>query len=150
MAQRQRGRTNRPHTGFAEVEGLAQLNRALSSIEPQLRKNLNKRMRAIAASVRDAVRRSMPRRSGRARGAVRSGQSITGAYVVSGKKEVPYTPWLDFGGTLRAVGGRRNEQRRPAIREGRYLYPTIHRLAPQTREQARQAIEETKADLGLD
>jgi hypothetical protein len=149
MAQRLVGRS-KSSSGFADVQGLEQLNRALSRIEPQLRKNLNKRMRLIAAKVRDAVRQSMPRRSGKARGAVRAGLSVTGAYVVSGKKEVPYTPWLDFGGTLRQVGGRRNTQHRPAIKGGRYVYPTIERLAPQTREQGRQAIEDTKAELGLD
>ena len=149
MAQRQRGRSNRPNTGFAEIQGLAELNLALSRIEPQLRKNLNKRMRAIAAEVRDAVRAVMPKRSGRARASVRSGVSITGAYIVSGKKEVPYVPWLDFGGTLRPTGGRKGLQRRPVIREGRYLYPTIARLAPKTRDAARQAIEDTKNELGL-
>jgi hypothetical protein len=149
MAQRQRGRSNRPTTGFAEVQGLAELNLALSRIEPQLRKNLNKRMRKIAADVRDAVRAEMPSRSGRARRSVRAGVSYTGAYVVSGKKEVPYVPWLDFGGTLKPVGGRKGEQRRPVIQGGRYLYPTIERRAPQTREAARQAIEDTKAELGL-
>lgn len=149
MASRQPGRNNRDRTGFAEVQGLAELNRALSQIDPQLRKNLNKRMRTIAAKVRDAVRREMPSRSGRARMSVRAGVSVNGAYIVSGKQETPYVPWLDFGGTLRPVGKRRNTQRRPVIHGGRYLYPTIERLAPQTREAARQALEETKNELGL-
>lgn len=136
--------------GGIDVEGLRELNLALSRIEPQLRKNLNGRFRKIAASVRAEVRNVMPRgKTGRARASVRSGVGVNGAYVAMGKKETPYVPFLDFGGTLKPVGKRRGTQVRPVVKGGRYLYPTLERNRDKTQAEAVAAIEETKRELGL-
>lgn len=135
--------------GGIDVEGLHELNLALSKIDPKLRSNLRKRLAKIAVAVRTDVRAAMPSRSGRARMSVRSGAGVNGAFVAMGKKETPYTPFLDFGGTLRPSGGRKGTQVRPIVKGGRYLYPTIARHREQTQAEAVAAIEETKRELGL-
>lgn len=151
MPNRSGTRTNRPTTGYGEVSvtGLVELQRALKQIDPDLQKELKGRLKRIGDKVRDRVRSKMPKRTGRARASVRSGATNTGAYVVHGKASTPYTPWLDFGGTLKATGGRRNVQHRPVLREGRYLYPSIEELAPETRAEALEAFQATARRLNL-
>lgn len=151
MPNRTVHRRNRPRTGYGEVSvtGLAELQKALKDIDPVLRKQLKGRLRKIGLLVKKRVQQKMPSRSGRARRAVKVGTTNTGAYVAHGSKSVPYTPWLDFGGMLLPTGARRNTQRRPVLREGRYLYPAIEEMSPQTRALALEAFEETKRELGL-
>jgi hypothetical protein len=133
-----------------EVEGLRELNLALSRIDPQLRKNLNKRLRKIAGAVRDDVRRAMPRgKTGKARASIRSDVGVNGAYVVEGKTQTPYVPWLDFGGVLKPTGKRKGTQSRPIVKGGRYLYPTVVAAQPRTQREATEAFEETRRELGL-
>lgn len=91
----------------------------------------------------------MPRKSGKAAGSVKAGVSGNNAYVQTGKKTVPYAAWLDFGGTLKPVGGRKNTIQRPRIQGGRYLYPAIEAMQPQTEREAAEAFDETARELGL-
>lgn len=136
--------------GGVQVEGLVELNRALRDIEPALQKELRGTFRRIGAKVRDKVRASMPSRTGKARSSVRSANSSAGTYIAAGKASVPYVGWLDFGGTLRPSGGRRNTAVRPIVRGGRYLYPAIEDMAPQLQREAVEAIEAVKNQLGLE
>lgn len=149
--QRVVGRRNRPSTGYGEVSvtGLVELQRALKQIDPVLQKKLKGRLKKIGTKVKQRVQSKMPVRSGRARRAVTTGVTNTGAYIKHGNKGAPYTPWLDFGGRLVPVGRRMNTQRRPVLREGRYLYPAIEEMAPVTRAEALAAFEETARELGL-
>jgi hypothetical protein len=107
------------------VHGFRELNRALKRVEPELQKELRTELRGIARTVAMKVRAKIPRRSGRAARSVRFGASARAAYVQHGDKAAPYVGWLDFGGTLRPTGGRKNTIRRPVVDGGRYLYPTI-------------------------
>ena len=133
-----------------EVEGLNKLRNALRDIDPKLQKKLRGRFKVIAEKVAESARATMPHRSGRAAASVRGGASTTTAYVVTGRKSTaPYAAWLDFGGTLKATGGRHNTQVRPRIKGGRYLYPAIKRMRPQLQREAVTAIEETGHGLGL-
>lgn len=91
----------------------------------------------------------MPRKTGKAAGSVKAGVSGNNAYVQTGKKTVPYAAWLDFGGTLKPVGGRKNTIQRPRIQGGRYLYPAIEQMRPQTEREAHEAFDETARELGL-
>lgn len=75
--------------------------------------------------VRKSVRNKRGRSTGRAEGSLRTVMSGNRVAIVGGKKRVPYYGWLDFGGRLRAQGGRRNEQYRPRKKKGRYIYPAI-------------------------
>lgn len=131
------------------VEGLKELRRALGQVDKQLPKNLRGRLKRIGDKVADRARQRMPKRSGRAASSVKAGVSGNNAYVQTGKKTVPYAAWLDFGGTLRPSGQRRGLQVRPRIPGGRYLYPAIEQMRPQTEREAREAFEETARELGL-
>lgn len=145
------GRRNRPSTGYGEIQvtGLVELQRALKNLEPEVQKHLKSRLKKVGELVKRRVQSKMPVRSGKARSSVRVGVTNTGAYVAHGKASAPYTPWLDFGGQLKPIGGRKNTQNRPVLREGRYLYPAIEETAPQTRAAALKAFEETAREVGL-
>lgn len=140
-----------PVSGSAvRVEGLAELRRALGGIDKALPKKLAKQLKAVGEKVAANARGRMPSRSGRARGSVKAGTSGNAAHVQGGKKTVPYFGWLDFGGTLKPTGGRRNTQHRPKLSKGRYLYPAIEQMQPEIESGAVEAFEDTKRELGLD
>ena len=139
-----------PTSGDAvHVEGLKELRRALGQIDPVLQKNLRSRFKVIGDKVAALARRLMPKRSGRAASSVKSGVSGNVAYVQGGRKTVPYYGYLDFGGTLKPTGKRRGTQERRRIPGGRYLYPAIERMRPQTMREAAEAFDETARELGL-
>lgn len=131
------------------VEGLAELRRALGRVSPELPKTLRAKLKPIGDRIAGRARSKMPKRTGRAAGSVKSGVSGNRAYVQIGKASVPYAAWLDFGGTLHPVGGRHGTQRRPMIPGGRYLYPAIGEMAPQTLQAAVEAFEDAARSAGL-
>lgn len=131
------------------VDGLKELRRALGRIDPSLQKTLRGRLKTIGDKVAGQVRARMPRRSGRAAGSVKSGVSGNSAYVQGGRKAVPYVGWLEYGGVLKPIGGRRNTISRPVARRGRYMYPVIDEMRPEITRDAVAAFEETKRELGL-
>lgn len=128
-----------------KVDGLAELRRSLGDISADARKDLTRAVRSVVNDARTEIQNEIaaahdnPRKkkaSLRAKRAVRTGlRGMTGwvGYAASN----PYVAWLDFGGTLKASpatkkGRRRQEIARPAIRGGRYAYPTVDRLRDQT------------------
>jgi hypothetical protein len=131
------------------VEGLKELRHALGQVDKQLPKNLRVRLKAIGDRVAAATRAKMPHGTGRAASSVKAGVSGNTAYVQEGKSAVPYVGWLDFGGVLAPSGGRRGTQNRPKVKGGRYLYPTVHEMRPETERQAAEAFDETARELGL-
>lgn len=132
------------------VEGLRELRKALGGIDKALPKSLAKKLKAIGEKVAANARGRMPSRSGRARASVKAGTSGNTAHVQGGRKTVPYFGWLEYGGTLKATGGRRNTQHRPRVSKGRYLYPAIDQMRPQIESEAVAAFDEVKRELGLD
>lgn len=143
---------SKPTTGraYLEIEGLTALNRALRDLDPELQKALRRSLREVATKARDRVRAVMPSRSGKARGSVRVGATSTSAYLQSGKAQVPYVPWLDFGGYLRPSGKRRGTQYRDIIRRGRYLYPTLDRMQPEITREVVDSVRTAARRVGLD
>lgn len=131
------------------VEGLAELRKALGQIDKQLPKDLRKRLKVVADEVADDARRRVPVKTGRARASVKSGVSGNRAYVQEGKAEVAYMGWLDFGGTLKPVGGRKNTIVRARPKGGRFLYPAVAAKKDRIVEGATQAFEDTARQLGL-
>lgn len=131
------------------VENLAQFRKALGAVDPALPKALRDKLKPIGERIATRARSGMPRRSGRAAGSVKSGVSGNRAYVQIGKAAVPYAPWLDFGGTLRPTGGRRNTIVRPKVQGGRYLYPAIEAMRTQTEHAASQAFDEAAREARL-
>ena len=131
------------------VEGLKELRAALGQVDKQLPKNLRGKLKVIGDKVAVKTRAKMPHRTGRAASSVKAGVSGNTAYVQEGKSAVPYVGWLDYGGRLSPSGRRHNTQARPRVKGGRYLYPTIHEMQPETERAAAEAFDETARELGL-
>lgn len=131
------------------IDGLRELNMALRQMGPQVRRAFNKEMRPVAQLVSNAVRAQVPVRSGAARGSVRP--STAGGYLAvrAGGAKAPYYGWLDFGGTLRPSGGRRNTQRRPVFKDGRWIYPTIRRQRGRVQSAAERVITDARRKANL-
>lgn len=122
------------------VEGLREFRRDLRRMDKALPVALRGELLKIGHKVAERAQSKMPVVTGRARGSVRAGVSGTNAYVAIGKKSVPYAAWLDFGGTLRPTGHRRNTIRRQPLRMGRYLYPAVEEMRPEVEVAAREAF----------
>lgn len=124
------------------VEGLAELRRALKTVDAELPKELRRSFLAVGTRIADDARRTVPVRSGRAARSVKAGVSGNTAYVQGGRKTVPYYGWLDFGGQLPSKrSGKRARAVRPRIKEGRYLYPAIRRNRDRTIKETAEALE---------
>lgn len=139
-----------PVSGDAvRVENLAQFRKALGAVDPALPKALRDKLKPIGENIATRARSTMPRRTGRAAASVRSGVSGNRAYVQIGKAAVPYAAWLDFGGTLKPSGRRHNTQVRPKVKGGRYLFPAIAAMRPETERAAAKAFDQAAREAGL-
>lgn len=116
------------------VDGLKELRQGLGTIGKEARLELVGGLREIAKDTAGGIRTRMrsdfgskPRRKGdrvRATSSVTQGVQGTSAWVGYHSRN-RYVGWLDFGGTLRPVGNRRNTIRRAIYRQGRYMYPEL-------------------------
>ena len=107
-----------------KIEGLNQFVRDLKGIDAELPKMVRKAFNTSTDLVVDDARPRIPRRSGRARGSVRSRSTQTFARITGGGAKAPHYPWLDFGGRV----GRRGSIQRPFLTEGRYIYRSYYDL----------------------
>lgn len=123
------------------VKDFSKLSRDLAKISPELRGEFRDELRPVAGQVASGVKTVMPVRTGAARGTVRPGVTNKGAYVKVGSKAVPYVGWLEFGGVLKPTGRRFNTQRRPVVKRGRYLRPTIDRYRDEINRAAIAAVD---------
>ncbi len=130
------------------VTGLSETRRNLKRVDIELPKQLGKELKAVAEIVVTDAKSRTPVRSGRARDSLRVTGGAT-VYINGGKAAVPYYAWLDFGGNLTAVGGRRNTQIRPFLKRGRLIYPAIDRNKAKVRAAAERAVADARraADL---
>jgi hypothetical protein len=101
-----------------KIEGLNQFVGNLKTIDAGLPKAVRRAFNEAADVVVDDASPRVPRRSGRARGSVRSRSTQRFARISGGGGKAPHYPWLDFGGRV----GRRGSARRPFLTEGRYIY----------------------------
>jgi len=108
-----------------EIKGLKELRRDLGRVEPELKKGFNQELKTVADVVVRDARSRVPVRTGAARDSIRAVSGGNAIFIKAGKARVPYYGWLDFGGVLERIGGRRNTQRRRKKKHGRYIYPAI-------------------------
>lgn len=131
-----------------EMKGLRELLAAMRTVAPEAKRVFQGELKAIGKMVADDTAADMPRRKGRARRSVKvkvvTRRGFEGVQISEGGDVAPYTPWLDFGGTVgrgrRSTArvtlhghGRVSVQRtgsrgtgsvtREYIKDGRYLYP---------------------------
>ena len=92
--------------------------------------------RDIADDVVTTVRGRVPHRTGAARSSYMVTMGSTGAEIAFGGERAPYVPWLEFGGKAGRSGASR-----PYVPGGRYLYPTIRRVAEDWEEEILRAID---------
>jgi hypothetical protein len=124
------------------VQNLAEVQAWLRQFEPRLVPALRDELkRAVNTTVKQAVVRRVPKRSGTAAASVRGGSGGNTVYIIAGSAKAPYFGWLDFGGYLRPTGRRRNTISRPKVTTGRYLYPGIAESGPVLVEAAGRAVD---------
>jgi hypothetical protein len=129
-----------------EVQGLAQLNRSLRQVSTDAPKGLRLALNEAAELLADRTRPQIPRRTGRAAASLKAKSTRTSARVSMGGRQAPYLPWLDFGGRT----GRGRSVKRPFLREGRYLYPTLAKFRPEIEAKLQAALQQVVRDAGLD
>lgn len=136
------------------VDGLKELRRDLKRAE-QLEdlRDLRDGLKAAAGVVADEARSRVPKRSGAAAGSIRATAGGNRAFVVGGKKKVPYYGWLDFGsrsprsGQSWSVGPWTNSGKGP--HKGRFIYPAIDAKDRQVVALIRDAVDKALNKLDL-
>jgi hypothetical protein len=103
------------------VTGMKELQRALRDLDGESQKEIRVALNQVAATVAQGAARRVAVRTGKARGTLRVMSSQTETRIAAGGRKAPYYGWLDFGGRI----GKDKSVRRPFVREGRYIYPTI-------------------------
>lgn len=142
------------------VAGLKEVEMALRRVDPELKKQLRQELKRaaepVAREARRRVARSIKNRSrstGKAERSLRVVLSYGNVYIVGGKASVPYFGWLDFGGTLKRTGERRNTQHRPIVRHagaaGRYVYPAIKVTRQEIVDGVERAVDDSLRKAGL-
>lgn len=108
------------------VANLGEVRRWFRTFEPDLVPVLRNNLKsAVERTTVPRIRGKVPQRSGAAASSVRAVSGGNTLYVKAGSSKVPYFGWLDFGGTLKPTGKRRNTQHRPKATAGRYVYPGV-------------------------
>lgn len=130
-----------------EVGGLAQLSRALKKIDAEAPKGLRMAFNTAADLLVEHVAPKIPVVSGRAKRSLKSRSTRTSARVSVGGKNARYFPWLDFGGEGRVKG---RPSKRPFIREGRYVYPTLREIRPKIEQALADGISAVVSGAGLE
>ncbi len=113
-----------------EFRGIKEFVSGLKAIDANLPKELRVAFLGVAVKVAGEVAAVFPHgATGRAAASVKPRAGPKGAGIAIGGGAAPYAPWLDYGGTVGkghkpGVGGS-GSVKRPFLKEGRYLYPTI-------------------------
>ncbi len=98
-----------------------------------------------AELVTESARPTVPVRTGRARGSLRTlflGDSVAAA---GGAVAVPYYGWLEFGGDA----GRNHSVHRDRVPDGRYLYPAYVREAAEVEALMVMGLLDAARDAGI-
>lgn len=156
------------------MPGLKELQSALRSVAPEAKRQFTTDLKAIGQLVQTDTQADMPRVTGKARRSVKvkvvARRGFEGVEISEGGGMAPYTPWLDFGGsvgrgrttTARVTigGGRVRVERggsrgsgavvRPYIKDGRYLYPAYYRRYDDMVKATLEAVRKATASAGLE
>ena len=135
-------------TDAIKIDGLAQFTRNLKKLDTDLPKALRMAFNGAADLIVSDTRAGMPSRTGKAKGSVKAKSTQTSARIAEGGNRAPYTPWLDFGGSV----GRARSIRRPFLKEGRYLYNAYfrHRDSGRIQEELSKALIDTARQAGVE
>lgn len=121
------------------VEGMKQLQRALKDLDGESQKEIRVALNRVADTVAQGAARRVPVRTGKARASLKAMSSQRETRVSAGGRKAPYYGWLDFGGRI----GKNKSVRRPFVKGGRYIWPTV----AANRDQLATAVETALVDL---
>jgi hypothetical protein len=137
-----------------QVNGLKDLRIALNQLETKMGPELRKQLNGVVSIIAEAARGKVPVVSGKAAGSIKPGSTQTAAQIKVGGSAAPYFPWLDFGGSTGRghVPGRAGSGaiKRPFLKDGRYIYPTLKERRPQIEAAVDDVIRGLAADAGFD
>ena len=133
-------------TDAVKIDGLAEFVRNLKKLDTDLPKALRVAFNGCADVVVNHARSSIPSKTGKAKGSVKSRSTQTASRVVGGSKTVPYYPWLDFGGRV----GKRGSVHRPFIKHGRYIYNAYFDNRDKYTELVEQALLDVARQAGIE
>ena len=133
--------------------GLSELRKAMRDAEAGSQKHLQVHFKAVATTVASAVAGEVPvGPSGKAAASVRARATATSAGIIAGGPSAPYFPWLEFGGSTgrgHVVGkGDSGAIKRPFIKAGRTIYPTIADMSDLIVEAANDGIGDALQEAG--
>lgn len=159
------------------MPGLADLSASLRRVAPETKAEFQRELREIGKMVQTDAQglMSFKRPTGKAKRSVKvkvvSRRGFEGVQISEGGPVAPYTPWLDFGGSVgrgrrssaRVTligGGRVQVQRtgsrgsgsvvRPYIKDGRYLYPAYYRRYDDMVKATLEAVRKAAQRAGLE
>jgi len=130
------------------VSGMAETQRSLKKLDPELSKAFRKEFLTIGKKIAADAKTEVPSVSGKARGSIRAGMKGQTPYVAGGKASVPYYGWLDFGsrtpksGQPRSVGPWKGSGSGP--KRGRFIYKAIDKNRAVIKAGAKEAFDKAK------
>ena len=119
-----------------DAGGVTHLEAQLAKMGSEVERALLNVSRDIADDVVMTVRQRVPYESGDASRSYTSAVTATGVDLSFGGAQAPYVPWLEFGGKAGRSGATR-----PYVPGGRYLYPTIRRVAEDWESEILKALD---------
>lgn len=138
--------------GKVEVKGVRELNKALRQVDSDLPKEMKVGFIRIAQRMVGFIQPRVPSLTGAAASSVEAKSTQRGASIRGGGSSAPYYPWLDFGGSVgrgHKPGAGGGAIRRPIIKTGRYIYPTIGQHEPDIRQEVDQMMDGLQSKAGL-
>ncbi len=100
------------------VDGLRETLNGLKAMDENASKAIGAAMKTVADVVVKDVKGRVPKRSGAMAGSYKPTGGVKGASLTFGGGKAPYAPVVEFGDPKRG---------RPAVKGGRWLYPSIER-----------------------
>lgn len=128
------------------VEGLSKFSRSLKQVSSEAPKALRIALNGASDYLITEARPLIPSRTGAARASLKASSTRTAVRVSEGGPKAPYMPWLDYGGRT----GPNRSVERPFRKEGRYLYPTLHKSREHFTDLLASAIVGVAEHAGLD
>jgi hypothetical protein len=129
-----------------KIEGLTAFTRAVKKLDKELPKGLRVAFNVAANLIIGKARPLIPTRSGKAAASLKASSTQGSVRITAGGKKAPYFPWLDFGGKV----GRGDSVKRPFIKEGRYLYPTLAANRDEVTKLVSEALADTAKAAGVE
>lgn len=130
-----------PEAITVRVEGLADLVKAVRSIDPTTAKSMRAKLVAISGQVLTVIRPKMPvGTSGKFQSSAKVRATTKTAGISWTKSAVPYAGAVEFGGW---------PEGRTYVKSGRYIFPTVDGMRGEIEDQIEAAMDALIVEAGL-